>query len=55
MCIRDRFYNFINDQEVQLIGCEAAGKGVDTALTAATIKMCIRDRMMVSAHLIMRK
>lgn len=31
------FYNFINDQEVQLIGCEAAGKGVDTALTAATI------------------
>ena len=31
------FYNFINDQEVQLIGCEASGKGVDTALTAATI------------------
>ena len=31
------FYNFLQDKEVQLIGCEAAGKGVDTALTAATI------------------
>ncbi|MBC3887599.1 tryptophan synthase subunit beta [Acetobacterium paludosum] len=31
------FYNFIPDKEVKLIGCEAAGKGVDTALTAATI------------------
>jgi tryptophan synthase beta chain len=31
------FYNFIEDKEVKLIGCEAAGKGVDTALTAATI------------------
>ncbi len=31
------FYNFINDKDVALIGCEAAGKGVDTALTAATI------------------
>ena len=31
------FYNFINDEEVQLIGCEAAGKGVDTVLNAATI------------------
>lgn len=31
------FYNFIEDKEVQLIGCEAAGKGVDTALHAATI------------------
>jgi tryptophan synthase beta chain len=31
------FYNFINDKDVKLIGCEAAGKGVDTALTAATI------------------
>ena len=29
------FYNFIEDKDVQLIGCEA--KGVDTALTAATI------------------
>lgn len=31
------FYNFIEDRDVELIGCEAAGKGVDTALTAATI------------------
>ncbi|MCL2335244.1 MAG: tryptophan synthase subunit beta [Endomicrobia bacterium] len=31
------FYNFINDKEVKLIGCEAAGKGVDTPETAATI------------------
>lgn len=31
------FYHFIEDKEVELIGCEAAGKGVDTALTAATI------------------
>jgi len=31
------FYNFIEDEDVKLIGCEAAGKGVDTALTAATI------------------
>ena len=31
------FYNFINDKDIKLIGCEAAGKGVDTALTAATI------------------
>lgn len=31
------FYNFIEDKSVKLIGCEAAGKGVDTALTAATI------------------
>lgn len=31
------FYNFIEDNDVELIGCEAAGKGVDTALTAATI------------------
>ena len=30
------FYNFIEDKDVELIGCEAAGKGVDTALTAAT-------------------
>lgn len=30
------FYHFINEP-VQLIGCEAAGKGVDTALNAATI------------------
>lgn len=31
------FYNFIDDEKVELIGCEAAGKGVDTALHAATI------------------
>ncbi len=31
------FYNFINDKEVELIGCEAAGKGVDTPQNAATI------------------
>ena len=31
------FYNFIEDKDVELIGCEAAGKGVDTELTAATI------------------
>ncbi|MDD8047992.1 MAG: tryptophan synthase subunit beta [Thomasclavelia sp.] len=31
------FYNFIEDKDVKLIGCEAAGKGVDTAFTAATI------------------
>ena len=31
------FYNFIEDKDVELIGCEAAGKGVDTALTAAAI------------------
>lgn len=31
------FYNFINDKEVRLIGCEAAGRGVNTRETAATI------------------
>lgn len=31
------FYNFIEDKDVQLIGCEAAGKGVDTALNSATM------------------
>lgn len=31
------FYNFIDDKEVHLIGCEAAGRGVDTKETAATI------------------
>ena len=31
------FYNFIEDKEVALIGCEAAGRGVDTYETAATI------------------
>lgn len=31
------FYNFINDEDVQLIGCEAAGEGVETERTAATM------------------
>lgn len=31
------FYNFIEDKEVRLIGCEAAGRGIDTYETAATI------------------
>ena len=31
------FYNFIKDESVQLIGCEAAGHGVHTSETAATI------------------
>ncbi len=31
------FYNFIDDKEVELVGCEAAGKGVNTPLNAATI------------------
>ena len=31
------FYHFIDDKQVRLIGCEAAGRGVDTFETAATI------------------
>ena len=31
------FYHFIGDPSVALIGCEAAGRGVDTPETAATI------------------
>jgi tryptophan synthase beta chain len=31
------FYNFIGDESVRLIGCEAAGEGVDTPRHAATI------------------
>ena len=31
------FYDFIRDSQVRLIGCEAAGRGVDTYETAATI------------------
>ena len=31
------FYHFIEDRSVRLIGCEAAGRGVDTFETAATI------------------
>ena len=31
------FYDFIPDKQVRLIGCEAAGRGIDTYETAATI------------------
>ena len=31
------FYDFIPDKEAELIGCEAAGRGIHTADTAATI------------------
>ncbi|MCQ2502389.1 MAG: tryptophan synthase subunit beta [Saccharofermentans sp.] len=31
------FYHYINDEGVGLIGCEAAGRGIDTFETAATI------------------
>lgn len=31
------FYHFIEDKRVRLIGCEAAGRGVETAATAATL------------------
>ena len=31
------FYHFIEDKDVRLIGCEAAGRGTDTFETAATI------------------
>ncbi len=31
------FFNFIEDKSVRLIGCEAAGRGVETFETAATI------------------
>ena len=31
------FYDFIEDKDERLIGCEAAGRGVDTAETAATM------------------
>ena len=31
------FYHFIPDKDVKLIGCEAAGKGIDTPYHAATI------------------
>lgn len=33
------FYHFIEDKSVRLIGCEAAGRGVNTADTAATISV----------------
>jgi len=31
------FYHFIEDESVRLIGCEAAGRGIDTFETAATV------------------
>lgn len=31
------FYHFIDDKSVKLIGCEAAGRGIDTDKTAATV------------------
>ena len=31
------FYHFIDDKDVRLIGCEAAGRGIDTFETAATV------------------
>ena len=31
------FYNFLDDEEVKLVGVEAAGKGIDTEFHAATI------------------
>ena len=31
------FYHFIEDKDVRLIGCEAAGRGIDTFETAATV------------------
>ena len=31
------FYHFIEDKNVKLIGCEAAGRGIDTFETAATV------------------
>ena len=31
------FYNFIEDEDVRLIGCEAGGKGIDTPYNAAAL------------------
>ncbi len=31
------FYDFLEDKDVRLIGCEAAGRGIDTFETAATV------------------
>ena len=33
------FYHFIEDKSVRLIGCEAAGRGIDTFETAATMNV----------------
>ena len=31
------FYHFLDDKDVRLVGCEAAGRGIDTFETAATV------------------
>ncbi len=33
------FYHYLDDEEVQLIGVEAAGHGIDTSMTAATLAL----------------
>ena len=33
------FYHFVDDASVRLIGCEAAGRGIDTPETAATLSV----------------
>ena len=33
------FYHFLDDRDVALIGCEAAGRGIDTFETAATMNV----------------
>ena len=33
------FYNFIENEEVELVGCEAAGRGIHTKDTAATLNV----------------
>lgn len=45
------FYHFINDRRVKLVAAEAAGKGVDTDMTAATIK-CGREGIIHGARTI---
>ena len=37
MCIRDRFYPFINDSSVRIVGVEAGGKGIATGEHAAPL------------------
>ena len=39
------FYNFIGDKDVRLIGCEAAGEGIETGRHAATIAKLRRSRL----------
>ena len=49
------FYHFIGDEGVRLIGCEAAGRGVDTAETAATRKGIFEGRRFQCSTTITRK